>query len=107
MSACTQIRRACCPHVLIYLPRSFPRAGRSPLHEIPFHTEITVDGQGQSGIGGGSCVCENIRARPSSSARTRSEREGVSDTSVSFLKILIVDDHQIVRRRLRTLLSSS
>jgi CheY-like chemotaxis protein len=68
---------------------------------------ITVDGHEKSCIGRRDGVCENLRARPGSSARTQSESERVSDTSVSSLKILIVDDHEAVRIGLRTLLSSS
>jgi CheY-like chemotaxis protein len=75
--------------------------------QIPFHTEITVESQEKSCIGGGRGVCENVRARPGNSAPTQGESERVSDTSVSPLRILIVDDHEAVRSGLRTLLSSS
>jgi DNA-binding NarL/FixJ family response regulator len=47
------------------------------------------------------------QSSPGSSAPTQSESERVSDTSVSPLRILIVDDHDAVRSGLRTLLSSS
>jgi len=71
------------------------------------HTETTVGSQEKFCIGGPDGVCENISARPSSSARTHSETERVSETTVSPLRILIVDDHEAVRSGLRTLLSSS
>ena len=45
----------------------------------PFHKEITVDGREKSCIGGRNCACENVRARPGSSARTQSENERVSE----------------------------
>jgi len=80
---------------------------RSTLSTCFFHKEITVENKGKCCICGRDAVCENIRTRPSRSARTQRETERVSETSVSPLKILIVDDHEAVRSGLRTLLSSA